>query len=86
MVLGAKERTQDGWSQRYMADRTQLGTLVEIRRHLMGAKRRSRWNTEEEIWDGIRTLLDDWADQRAAMDLPLDDDIDNSGATSHDLG
>ena len=68
----ARSTYKDGWSPRYIAHKTQLGTLVEIRRHLTGARHRSRWKDAEETETGMMTLLDSWEAVLQELDLTQD--------------
>lgn len=67
--IGKKRGSQkNGWSPCFMANKIQLSTLIEIRRHSTGARHREKWPTERQR-DGLQTLLDGWEEQVVALDL-----------------
>ena len=56
----ARTSRKDGWSPQYAAMKIHLQTLLHIRRHLLGQHRYHRWRSPEEIYKGIKKLMDLW--------------------------
>ena len=63
---------KNGWSPEYMVHKAHLNAMIEIRRHITGAKRRWRWRSSEEANTNIGLIMDYWKAQVAELHLKLD--------------
>ena len=63
---------KNGRSPEYRVHKAHLNSIIEIRRHVTGAKRRRRWRSSEETTNSIGLTMDYWEAQVAELQLKLD--------------
>ena len=68
-IQGHEKRSfiKNGWSPEYMVHKAHLKSIIDIRRHVTGAKRRHRWRSPEEATNSIHLIMDYWEPQVAQL-------------------
>ena len=64
-----RARQKDGWSPQFIALKTHLSALLEIRRHVLGQKGRTRWTSDTDAASDILRIANRW--EASVMDLKL---------------